>query len=102
MTERKMERLIKTEIPVGTDVSGVVAFLDSRKIVHSEYIIEKPFGNIDDKPQKYGGKINGFITAGMRDVRSNILVSTDISMVFYFDENKKLMDYTVKEVHTGL
>jgi hypothetical protein len=38
----------------------------------------------------------------IRDVRRGLLVSTSVTMTFAFDEDRKLVDYIVEEVHTGL
>jgi len=37
----------------------------------------------------------------IRNVSWHLLTTTDIQLVFRFDSDRRLVDYTVAEVHTG-
>lgn len=74
---------LSTATPPGTTVEAVERYLSSRKIEHS----------YSERSRK--------LYAIIRDVRRGLLVSTAVTMIFVFDEDRKLVDYIVEEVHTG-
>ena len=74
---------LATATPPGTTVEAVDHYLTSRNIKHS-----------------YSERTRT-MNAIIRDVRIGWFVSTSVTMTFTFDENRRLMEYVVKEVHTG-
>ena len=74
---------LSTATPPGTTVEAVDHYLASRNIEHS----------YSERSRK--------MYAIIRDVRRVLLVSTSVTMIFAFDENRRLVGYAVEEVHTG-
>ena len=75
-----LDRTIKRQLPPGTDLSQVVAFLDSRGISHSEYVPE-----YHEMQAQIG--------------RSRIgLGGGRIVIKFVFNSDRKLVSHTVREI----
>ena len=77
---QKIDRLIREGLPVGSDATEVIRFLDSNHIAHFEYV-----------PQ--------FRQLGAFIPDSTIgLAKSQIYIDFRFDENGKLVRYEVREL----
>jgi CRISPR/Cas system CMR-associated protein Cmr5 small subunit len=72
------------QVPAGASSSQVVAFLDAKKVEHSDYREQEKT-----------------IFAIVRNTSGNWLVTGAAQIEFHFDENVKVKDCTVKEVFTG-
>ena len=109
VTVAQVNQLIAEELLVGSNKSSVIAFLDSHKIGHSDYIdyTENPRFREETSFQDHrlDGKrelIKGAIVAMMRDVGRKPLTDTDIQIHFYFDEKGTLVTYIAREINTSL
>ena len=81
---QKIDRQIRAGVPVGTNATEVIRFLDSNHIAHFEYLPQ--FRNL--------GAIIPNSTIGV--AKSFIYID------FRFDENGKLVRYEVSECFEGL
>jgi len=81
---QKIDRQIRAGVPVGSDATEVITFLDSNRIAHFEYLPQ--FRNL--------GAIVPNSTIG--------LAKSFIYIDFRFDENGKLVLYKVRECFEGL
>ncbi len=99
-------QIVEAEIPVGSSVSQVMAFLNARNIVHSEYATglerlerESAFRELEF-PDKHE-ITNGYVGSIIRDVDYEPLISWSVQMKFYFDRQDRLVTHTVDWVGTG-
>jgi hypothetical protein len=76
---------IKTALPAGSMVQNVIAYLDANKFEHDEY-----------NSQSHS------LSAIVRNVKRSPVMIADLKIFFMFDKNGKLIDFTHKEVYTGL
>jgi len=93
--------MIKKEAPIGSDVAAVDAMLTAHEIPHSAYQQGLDQSNIDNKREKLQGIVSGHIVALKKDVAWGWMVRWHLAMRFYYDEQGKLIDYTVKMIGTG-
>jgi hypothetical protein len=91
ITTTQIRSEIDQHIPIGSSRTRVVEYLDERKIAHSYY---EASGDRD------GNYSNSEIALVPRTGSSG-LVTTDIQIVFRFDENMKLASYQVQEINKG-
>lgn len=84
MTTKEIETMVQREIPLGSNKSQVIAFLDGRKIEHSGYL-----------------ETEKAVYAIIRNTSQGAIVKGAIKIEFYFDEQANLKNYTIKEVFTG-
>jgi hypothetical protein len=84
MNVARVKMLIEGGAPIGSASSEVMAFLDANHIEHSAYLAGQ-----------------STIHAIVRNVSITSTTNGSISIIFYFDENRKLRRYTVKSVFTG-
>lgn len=99
----EINRSIMKELPLGTDVSKVNQFLASRKLesgILDEFQTESNF-QLNSKLNGKREKIKYAIGAIQRDVSSSLFISGSIRIYFYFDEQHKLVEYTVEALYTG-
>ncbi len=99
-------QLIEAEVPEGSSVPQVIAFLDARNIQHSEYATglerlerESAFRELEF-PNK-DAVINGYVSGIIRDVDYEPLISWSVQMKFYFDRQNRLVTHTVTWFGTG-
>jgi hypothetical protein len=85
VTPMEMTTTVNSELPGGTEVSKVLAFLDSRKIEHSEY---------------HPGERT--ILAIKRDACWALMMTCSIDMKFVFDVNNRLEKLTTADETSGL
>lgn len=85
VSPKTMKVAVDSELPIGTDKSKVIAFLDARRIEHSG--------------DKAG---DGKIYAVVRDACLAAVLECTIDMTFSFDANGKLANASVKEGLTSL
>jgi hypothetical protein len=100
-------QLVQAEIPVGSSVTQVIAFLDARKIVHSQYAtgLERLEQESALRELAFPAKheiINGYIGGIVRDADYAPLTSWSVQMKFYFDRQDRLVTHTVTWVGTGI
>jgi hypothetical protein len=73
---------IRTDLPAGTPLAKVDAYLDQHQIDHTYY----PRSNQ--------------VTAYIHNIQRDALVREDLYLVFSFDEYKGLRDILAKPIHT--
>jgi hypothetical protein len=84
------------DLPVGTPMSAVEAYLAKKGIGSSGEIDNATMAHMGKDPSTYALK------SIVRNVRKSAFVTTDISVSFTFGRDKLLQSIEVKEVHTGL
>lgn len=86
LIEKNLRSQVQQQVPIGSNKENVIAFLRSRNL--------KEFSYSDKSRTLY---------AIMRDVARPSLdfVRTDIQIRFLFDEEEKLVSYTIDQVRTG-
>ncbi len=84
--EKNLRTQVQEQLPIGSDKEHVIAFLRGRNIGEFSY---------SEKSRT--------LYAIMRDVAkpSFDFVRTDIQLRFFFDEEEKLVSYTIDQIHTG-
>ena len=96
-TEEEIKSLISKNLPVGSNVQQVRTFLESRQI-SCNYYPNQPHGSLFDEVEPSKQRVvQGYLTAGIPEVEQGFLTKSGIYMQFYFDKNKRLVDYTVKK-----
>jgi hypothetical protein len=85
---------IGEEIPLGSTKYQVMAFVDSLEIngfkaTRGEYISPYNFGGQTD--------INGYLGACIKGVRGGFMTWDAVCMMFYFDEQDRLVTYQVDD-----
>lgn len=105
----QVEKMVKDQVPVGSDKQQVKAFIDNLKVGSLKIIRETEFhqatkralGNRDpEKVAELGDRIAEFISAVISDSQSGFLYHDDIAIQFYIDKDGRMIDYTVKEEGT--
>jgi hypothetical protein len=104
LTVDEVNRLIEKEVPHGASVSQVESFLDAHKIQHSKNFEQSLGFDFHNNPKIDGKRerIRGVVVAIMRNVDQDFLVSWSISLNFYFDRQRNLVEYTTMRIGTGL
>ncbi len=87
VTVAQVEQAITAELPIGSDYSQVIQWLNSRKF--SRTIEHSKLDKEHQEMAKIPNTSVGFFVTG------------DIFIVFSFDANGKLVSHTVREVFTG-
>lgn len=83
--EAMIEVQVRTDLPIGTDLKDVVAYLDRDKILHEDF-----------------DKRNHSLLAVFPNIEKGLFVKRDIHVVFRFNEKNKLASCTFQETLTGL
>lgn len=91
-----LEAKIDQGLPLGATADQVTGFLDSEGIAHSPV---QPSRGDDRKLQEIGIPKGTMIVSGMIENKGYSLELVDIEMRFIFDQELKLVDYVVYEVH---
>jgi hypothetical protein len=102
ITEADMEKFIKKTISLGTPRSEVMAYLETLKFDSRSLVgVESYSGRFESVPvqKNQPPKVHSHVTASLPDAwteRDGFLsTSFWLSMVFYFDENDKLIGHSV-------
>lgn len=86
----KVEKDIRDHLPVGTPRAQIESYLNQRRIEHS-YVERSPGSREYDRTE----------IAIIRDASQSWLVRGDIQLLFKFDEQGKLTNYSVQQIFTG-
>ena len=105
VTVEQVDAMIKNQLHVGSSKAEVVAFMDSLKIdslrvIHSDRFYGSDHdGDLDpEKVAALGDRFSEFYDAAIEDIApSTSTFMVRIRMRFYFGEDCKLLDYTIKE-----
>ena len=108
-TVQEVDSAITGSIPLGSEVSNVLGFLDSqtfgsRKFGRDGYVTDPEIISAlskyttDEKAIELKGTLKGYIAASIPNVSHDLFNTSAIIATFYFDRNDRLIDYTVKEV----
>lgn len=94
-TLQEVDDLIKREIPIGASKNEVYEFLNSRKINSSGYDVgpDPLYGLLDTARKR-----SRYVTAIIPQQPDPNLSDYDIRIVFYFDENLRLIDYKLQQL----
>jgi hypothetical protein len=108
MTGEQMEQIMIAEVPVGSDASRVIAFLDGRHIDHHSGIVQL---DQDERPDtlfsnprldSVRDRIRSYIPAILRDVGGpGFLTRWDIMIRFYLDADGKVVAHQAKTIGTS-
>lgn len=88
VTVQEVKGQIEKELPLGSPSSQVTAFLDSRGISHSDYVEGELYS-----VEKSEFVETRLINASISKVERRLWVDYDIYITFWFDENRRLVDY---------
>ena len=105
ITVAELDKLIGTQLPLGSSIADVLAFLETQNIPHSEVVSEKTYRRgTDFQHSKLDGKRETIkkAVAGSINVGGSLLVKGVIKSIFYFDEHDSLVVYTVQWFGIGL
>ena len=110
LTGEQMEQLMVNEVPIGSDASRAIGFLDGRRIQHSGIVqLDDEDRNRPDtlfsnpKLDPVRDRIRSYVPALMRDVGGEgWLTRWDIMIRFYLDGNGKVVAHQAKKVGTSL
>ena len=91
VTAAQVDADIKEYVPIGSSREQVAAYLDAQKIVHSFL-----GGDLYQNTADYNCEV-----ALVPHAASSGLVTTDIQIVFRFDQAMKLESYNLREIHKG-
>jgi hypothetical protein len=107
VTVEQVDAMIKNQLHVGSTKAEVAAFIDSLKIdslrvIHSDGFLDLGhlrWDNFDEqKVDALGDRLKEFYWAVVEDIApSTSTFMIRIRMRFYFDQDGKLLDYTIKE-----
>ena len=93
ISAKSVRRDIEKNLPFGSTVSQVVAFLDKRRFEHSvltTHVVDQRY------PGEQGLRL---IAAGIR--KQGWLFEKFVGVSFRFDEHDRLTDYKIEEALTG-
>ena len=103
----EIDKLIKEQVPIGSDQQQVRAFIDNLKIdslkidcfdLHKASP-EALMGHDDQKKiAELGDSIAMYTGAFIRHSQTDIISSDNITIIFYLDKEGKLIGYTVHEL----
>jgi hypothetical protein len=107
VTVEQLNQMVKTHLPIGSSKEQVTAFIeslsiDSLRVNHNDFFRDGArlrYDDFDDeKKNALGDRLKEYYDAAIRDIApSTGTFEANIKMRFYFDENGKLLDYTIKE-----
>jgi hypothetical protein len=90
-TFKSVQQLIEREIPRGSSVPAVIAFLDLNGIYHSDYA-----AGYHDENAASG--TTGLVSATIPGIERRSRAIFDLQLQFYFNDKKELIDYGLKKV----
>ena len=96
MTVATLKTEFDNNLPAGTSMAVVDAYLEKKGLGSSGEIDNATMAHIGRDPSTYE------LETIVRNVRRSIFVTTDISITFTFGRNRLLQSTKVEEVHTGL
>jgi len=85
LTVAEVEEKVRREVPIGSMREAAVRFMDRYCTHHS--------GRREPKDREIGGIIRG--------THHTLFVQTDIQILFFLDEQDRVVAYRVQEVYTG-
>jgi hypothetical protein len=101
-----VDKMIKDQVPVGSDKQQVMAFIDNLKVDSLEIRRDQEFHPatrlalgtpVPEKVAELGDKIAEYIGAVILKAQSDgILTFDDIVIAFYMDKDGRMIGYTVK------
>jgi hypothetical protein len=105
VTVEQVDEMIKSQIHVGSSKAEIASFIDSLRIdslrvIHSDRFYGSDHdGDLDpEKVAALGDRFSEFYDAAIEDIApSTSTFMVRIRMRFYFGEDGKLLDYTIKE-----
>ncbi len=99
--EERLKALIRDNLPIGSSASNIVTFLESQGI--------EQFGLQEDEepvftPSAAHAKpeTKRYVLGRVKNVKSTLLKSWDLYIIFYFDRDDKLTNYEMRRIGSGL
>ena len=102
----EVECLVETYIQPGSTIVEILSFLELFNLPHSA-----PRSIVDDEYWSYRSKANrleleserikGTIGATVENTGKSLLIRSDIQILFYYDDQNRLVKYTTRWVGTG-
>ena len=89
------KKRVDQQLPVGSQDSKVIDFLDRNHISHSTYEVATTM----EEEKLFGA--HGRITAIIRDVKRTPISHVDIRLLFLFNQNNGMVTYQISEVVTS-
>ena len=102
---KEVKQMVNKGISLGLTSNQITAWLDSKKIKHNSYTQRKDYLENSSSVRRSKHRVEnlgGVIQAVIPKNSKAFTRYTDITMIFFFDKNSKLIDYSVDEVGTGL
>jgi len=97
-TPENIERRIKAELPKGADKARVLDFLKSQEFSHGDFqkvtAFEKSMSDYQEQRIKSQIDSIGYDVGGWRWTASWGFYNSFVRVMFYFDKDEKLIDYT--------
>jgi len=97
-TPENIERRIKAELPKGADKARVLDFLKSQEFCHGDFqkvtAFEKSMSDYQEQRIKSQIDSIGYDVGGWRWTASWGFYNSFVRVMFYFDKDEKLIDYT--------
>ena len=105
VTVEQVDEIVRNHVHVGSSKQEVAEFCESLKIDDLKITHSGPFGSdvggddLDrEKVASLGSKFKEYYDATVQDIApTTTTMMAGIRMRFYFDENGKLLDYSIKE-----
>lgn len=105
----EVDKMIKEQVPVGSDKQQVKAFIDNLKVgslkigrdTEFHQATRRALGNRDpEKVAELGDRIAEFISVVITDAQSGFLNRNNIAIQFYIGKDGRMIDYTIEIVGT--
>jgi hypothetical protein len=100
----QVDKMIKDQVPIGSDKQQVRAFIDNLKVgslkigreTEFHQATKRALGNRDpEKVAELGDRIAEFIGAVIFDAKSGFFYHDNIVIQFYMDKDGRMIGYTV-------
>lgn len=95
MSSQQLQSQLESDLPLGQTAAQVEVYLKDKGYENSGLIDNAELAHMGADPDSFA------IKSIVRSKGGAALVSTDVSMTFSFDRDKKLTAIEVKDVHTG-
>jgi hypothetical protein len=105
VTVEQVDEIVRNHVHVGSSKQEVATFceslkVDALKVTHSDRFYSSDLdGDLDkEKADSLGSNFKEFYDATVQDIApTTTTMMAGIRMRFYFDENGKMLDYSIKE-----
>jgi hypothetical protein len=102
VTKAEVEQMIRRDLPDGAPDGDVIRFLDNRGLWHSGYTEGEQPIRIPTTPTDLIPVRKRYVIAKVSNAKSAGLTRWDIYIVFFFDQQRRLLNYDIMEIGAGL